>query len=168
MFHRRFAFHHRACGGFGDMLGENRFDGDPLGFLSGWQQHRHLIADFGAVERDRGKEDAVGFAFKQVMSSTGENLGSEAEMRQYGEQLVHALADGGPLDFTRVYLPLVLGGVLVFDQIIMPDENLNDMLGEIAQLIYQRDSERGDDNELVFNMARQLIDRALAKYGLGL
>jgi hypothetical protein len=134
---------------------DQRFAEQPIRVLTG-EAYDNLL------------RDTIRYAFDSVIEATGENLGSVDEMREYAERLVHSLEDGGPLDFTRVYMPLVLGGVLSFDQIILPEENLNSTIGEIAQLMIQRDSERSDDNELVFNIARDIIDRALTKYGLGL
>jgi hypothetical protein len=109
--------------------------------------------------------DAALHAFRMIKTVTGENLGSDADMQAYTEQLAHMLGGQATLDFTHVYLPLVLGGVVVYDRVVMPDENLGDILHQISMVLDGHTGERNADTELIFAMAENLISRALQKYG---
>jgi hypothetical protein len=60
---------------------------------------------------------------------------------------------------------LILGGVIIYDRIIMPGETVSDSLVEISNALDEREYERDADNELVFKMGEMLISRALQKYG---
>jgi hypothetical protein len=75
------------------------------------------------------------------------------------------LAKDAPLDFSRVYMPLVLGGVIVYDRVMMPDEKLGELLEDMRDILNERKVEQNPDNEIIFNIAARLIDQAMMKYG---
>ena len=72
---------------------------------------------------------------------------------------------GNTLTFVDVYLPLALGGVIVYDRAILAEEKVGEALTEIFKQIKVRQSEVNEENELVYRMAEQVIDRALQKFG---
>jgi hypothetical protein len=110
--------------------------------------------------------DAIHQGFNLVGITTGEDLGSDADMREYGERLItDILKPSKPLSFVDIYLPLALGGVIVYDRAILAGEKVGEELTEIFKQIKVRHSEVNEDNELVYRMAEQVIDRALQKYG---
>jgi len=109
--------------------------------------------------------DAALHAFNMIKTVSGENLGSEADMEQYAEQLGGLLNDKKQVDFTHVYMPLMLGGVILFDRIVTPGENVGDTLVQMSTALDERGSERNPDTELIFTIAEQLLSRALQKYG---
>ncbi len=109
--------------------------------------------------------DAATHAFSMIKTVTGEDLGSEQEIQEYTGQLVHLLNEKQPFDFTHVYLPLILGGVIIYDRVLIPGETVSDSLVQISNALDERSYERNKDTELVFTMAETLISRALQKYG---
>jgi hypothetical protein len=109
--------------------------------------------------------DAATHAFRMIKTVTGEDLGSDAEVQAYVDQLAHLLNEKGQFDFTHVYLPLILGGVIIYDRVVMPGEILSDSLVQISNALDERRYEHNNDTQLVFTMAETLISRALQKYG---
>ena len=109
--------------------------------------------------------DSIRQGFEMIVNTTGEDLGSEADMREYGERLIGDILKANHLTFVDVYLPLALGGVIAYDRAILADEKVGEALTEIFKQIKIRRDEVDEDNELVYRMAAQVIDRALQKYG---
>ncbi|MEO8613302.1 MAG: hypothetical protein ABI690_35755, partial [Chloroflexota bacterium] len=109
--------------------------------------------------------DCVAHGFEMIVNSTGEDLGSESDMRDYGERLISDIMKGNPLTFVDVYLPLALGGVIVYDRSILAEEKVGEALTEIFKQIKARKDDVNEENELVYRMAEQVIDRALQKFG---
>lgn len=109
--------------------------------------------------------DCIAHSFDMIVNSTGEDLGSETDMREYGERLIGDIMKGNPLTFVDIYLPLALGGVIVYDRSILADEKVGEALTAIFKQIKVRQSEVTEENELVYRMAAQVIDRALQKFG---
>jgi hypothetical protein len=110
--------------------------------------------------------DSIRHGFNILAKTTGEELGSESDMQEYGERLIHSIAKpSGDLTFTDVYLPLVLGGVVAYDRSILSDEQVGESLTEIFRQIKTRRGEVNEANDLVYSMGERVIDRALQKYG---
>lgn len=110
--------------------------------------------------------DAVNFGFDLVHEATGEDLGSRDEQDTYREQLIDLLHATSGLDFNRVYLPLVLGGLLINDQLTMDGENPADLLREIGDALESRSAELSSADEAVYAMCHTLLARAGQRYGL--
>jgi hypothetical protein len=105
------------------------------------------------------------YAFQLLEQASGEDLGTPDEMVAYMDALVQAMNDG-KLDFMQVYMPLVLGGVTVFnDQVLMPSDDLKTMVSQMLEMLTKHQAERNDDTEIVFTLARRVLLRALSKYG---
>lgn len=62
-------------------------------------------------------------------------------------------------------MPLIIGGLIKFDQVMMPGEELGDYLEEIRVMLVERDGERTADNGPIFHLARFITDQSLKKYG---
>ncbi len=126
----------------------------------------HAVQMIASKLYDELLRDAVGLSFKMIKTVTGAELGSDDDMREYGERLIATIFDPNkPLTFTELYLPLVIGGVILYDRVILPDEKLGESLVEIAQALTERADERNPDTDLVFELAEKVIDQALQKYG---
>ncbi|RMF76759.1 MAG: hypothetical protein D6737_19515 [Chloroflexi bacterium] len=110
-------------------------------------------------------QDSVERSFKMIATVTGESLGTEEEARQYGQQLANRLSNKEPLSLIDVYMPLILGGIIIADRLLLPGENINVLLDGISDALQARRNEQTADNELVFTLADTLIDRARFKYG---
>lgn len=109
--------------------------------------------------------DSMRHAFKVIVQSTGESLGTDDETHDYGERLIVDLLQGNKLSFTDAYLPLALGGVLHYDRAVLKDEQVGESLNELAHALRARQGEVHEDNELIYQMAEKIVDRALYKYG---
>ncbi len=110
--------------------------------------------------------DALTLAFQTIEVSTGEDLGTPEEMDEYAAGVITALRRKGKMDFTHAYMPLVLGGVLLFDRVLIGDEQLKDVLAEIRILLRERASERNEDNDAIFDMASLVVNHTLKKFGM--
>jgi hypothetical protein len=109
--------------------------------------------------------DGILYAFKTIEQTTGEELGNDEEMQQYAENVINTLNGDGTLDFTHTYIPLVMGGLMIFDSVIMPGEKLDEMVNNTNHMLEAREKERNEDSEVAFNLTHRLIGRAMAKYG---
>lgn len=110
--------------------------------------------------------DATVHAFDLVERETGEDLGSPMEMAGYARTLVSMVKNKEPLGFSRVYLPLVLGGILVNDKMPASKESPLDLLRSLSQALDARADELGEDEAALIDMTKRLIDRTGQKYGL--
>jgi len=109
--------------------------------------------------------DAMMHGFALVGKSSGEDLGTPEEMQAYAENALAAIKDKQSLDFSTVYMPLVLGGVLAYDRVMMKDETLSEGLNELKYLLDDRAEERNESTEMIFVLAKRVIDQSLKKYG---
>ena len=109
--------------------------------------------------------DASPFAFESIQKITGEDMGSEEEIRDYTDRLIKLLHEPKGMDFAHTYLPLVMGGAIVFDRVVVPGEKLEDTLRGMSEVLAMRDAEWSDDNDLVFLMMKELVNRSLRLFG---
>lgn len=108
--------------------------------------------------------DAILYGFDLVTGATGEDLGSQEEMREYARQNIDRLNRGG-MDFSRVYLPLVLGGILINDKLLMDKEEPAALLVDEGKVLEDRMFEIADDDMPIHEMANQLIMQMGQRYG---
>lgn len=109
-------------------------------------------------------QDAMLYGFKMIEQTLGVDLGKEDDMRQYGAHVVKLLQDG-EIDFNHSYMPLVLGGLAVYDQVVLPREKIGELLNELREALLQRKHTLDADGRTLYDMAEKLIDRAMVKYG---
>ncbi len=109
--------------------------------------------------------DAAIYGFSMLNTVTNEAFGTAEEMAVYADGLVASLAGKGtPLDLTHVYLPLVLAGLVANTRVTMPMEQVRDTLGLIESAREKRTSQQDSDNQFVFAMLDDLIQRALEHF----
>jgi len=109
--------------------------------------------------------DAVLLGFNMLTTVTKEKFGSHDEMVVYAEQLVASLTGKGEgLDILRAYLPLVLAGLLVNTRVVLPQEQPRETLNLLATAIEKRGGEQNQDNTFMFDMANDLVTRALENF----
>jgi hypothetical protein len=107
--------------------------------------------------------DAALSAFTTLKGATTENLGSQQEMNDYADSAVQSfMGEGEPLDLIRVYLPLVLGGLLNNSRLMMAGESALDSLELLVNARIHREAERSEDNQFVFELLDELLDRGLS------
>lgn len=109
--------------------------------------------------------DAAQYGFDLVQGATGEDVGSAEERDAFASGLLDLLRAGGPLDFSRVYLPLIMGGILINDLLLQPQERPATQLQGLAAALEQRELTLAPDEQTVFDLTTQLLDRMAQKYG---
>lgn len=109
--------------------------------------------------------DAAQLGFDLVQNATGEDVGSPVERDAYATGLLDLLRAGGPLDFSRIYLPLIMGGILINDLLLQPQERPSDLLHGLAAALERRELSIGPDEQTLFEMTLMLLDRTAQKYG---
>lgn len=110
--------------------------------------------------------DAVVHGFDVVKMATGEALGTDDEIAHHVERLIAMLETNAGMDLLHAYVPLVLAGIVLYDRVVLPDDDLGKQLRGMGDVLAERAPERTPDNELVFALTRQLVNRSLLKYGV--
>jgi len=109
--------------------------------------------------------DAMIYGFQIMERQTGMDLGTIEEMESYATNVRDELQNKEPVTFSKAYVPLVLGGVIAFDRVMMSDEKLSEGLDGLRYMLNDRVDERDDDNEMFFDIAKRVISLSLQKYG---
>jgi hypothetical protein len=177
----RFNAHGNVAAGVYDiesMLMRDPFKLDPLPTFPHWfrsfiaaQEQDERVASYPeqVIPRyfyDDLLRDGLDFGFSLVDAATGEDLGSAEERVEYREGLIAALGANSDIDFSRVYLPLVMGGILINDLLAIDRENPADLLRSVSSTLEERVSELSDSDEGVYIMAKEIIARMGQRYGL--
>ncbi|MBI1277650.1 MAG: hypothetical protein GC179_05945 [Anaerolineaceae bacterium] len=110
--------------------------------------------------------DAIRLGFQMITTSTGEKMGSEQDMQDYADKLIAKIRSGKPvLNFSDVYLPLLMGGVIIYDRAVLKAEKMGEMLTELSRILKSHYAEVNADDDMVYHLAEQVVDRALQKFG---
>jgi len=110
-------------------------------------------------------QDAVEHAFVMVQQVSGQSLGEPDEVMSYARQLVEALENKQELNFQRVYLPLVMGGILINDKILMPGEKQDDRVSQLVNELDERRADMTSDDADIMELTEQIIHRVTKIYG---
>lgn len=109
--------------------------------------------------------DAISHAFALVSTTTGQILGEADEIQLYSDQIISAIEKGGGLDFQRVYLPLIMGGTLVNDKILLPGEEQDEQVGHLVSILLDRQHEIAPEDADVLDLVQETIHRVTKIYG---
>lgn len=111
--------------------------------------------------------DAVLYGLQRVEAVTGESLGETEEKIAHSQQVIDGLnrKSSVPLDFSLVYLPLVMAGALTYEHVTIPKEDEQAIRDGLANILLERKPEMDEDNAPIFALAKTAIDTALMKYG---
>jgi hypothetical protein len=109
--------------------------------------------------------DAFFYSLGEVEQALGLNFGDREELEKIAEEWM-AKVDLASMTFADVYLPLVLAGAAIFDEVLLPDENVKELLEQLENLREERAEEHTEANAALFDMLRDIHDKALRKYGL--
>ncbi|MCA9904199.1 MAG: hypothetical protein KC547_10095, partial [Anaerolineae bacterium] len=104
-------------------------------------------------------------AFALVQQVSGQSLGEKNEIEAYAQQLVEMIEKKEGINFQRVYLPLVMGGVLVNDKILLPGEQQDDQVSQLVNILDERRPEMTIDDADIVELTEQMIHRATKIYG---
>jgi hypothetical protein len=105
--------------------------------------------------------DAVMYGFASVANVTKEDFGDAQETGNYAQEFVDALEGQQGVDVVRVYLPLIMAGVIAGARVTMPREQLRETVFTLSKALEKRQSERTPGNAFVFDITRHLIERAM-------
>jgi hypothetical protein len=95
--------------------------------------------------------DAAILGFNELSKVTSEEFGTKEEIMEYADNLIKSVqGTGHPLDFTHVYLPLVLGGRTISRRVLMPDEEYIETFDLMDTAMRKRG--KNDDNSFIFDM----------------
>ncbi len=159
------------------LLDSIQIDGQPVASLPHWfSEFLRLVALDERVTDHAPRlltgrlytallRDAVEHAFALVQQTTGQRLGEEPEVAAYAEQLAAMIERKRGLNFQRVYLPLVMGGVLVSERMLMPGEQQDDMVSTLVNILTQREAEISPQDADVLELTQQTIHRVTKIYG---
>jgi hypothetical protein len=109
--------------------------------------------------------DAISLSFSLVETATGEDVGSDDEMREYADRIIEAIRLQSGMSLMLAYMPLLLGGIIINEQIKTEDVNFIHLLREQWTLLDQRRAEDDEQGAAVLELAEHLIERALQTYG---
>jgi hypothetical protein len=111
--------------------------------------------------------DGIEKGFELIHEVIGEKLGDHEEIRVYSNQIIRSIwKPDQQLTFMDIYLPLVLGGVLVDDYVLLPHEQPLDNLHALLEVVRAHDADgRNANNAFVLDISEKVIDYALRKYG---
>lgn len=106
--------------------------------------------------------DATEFGFAMLGTVTKEKFGSADEIKGYAHLVSSTLSGKDKtIDFTHVYLPLVLAGIVANNRVTMPQEQLRETINLVATAIEKRANMRTDDTKFIFDLGDDLVERAL-------
>lgn len=109
--------------------------------------------------------DAIPYAFMILRTVTGEDIGSDAEIEQHRQQIIDYLSGDTRLDFTHTYMPLVLGGIANSSQTVWPGEDGENLLRELEDALQERTLDLANEDLVVSNMAKDLVNRSARQFG---
>jgi len=107
--------------------------------------------------------DAMLLAFNQIEERLGIDIGSMDERNNYALHVLDSI-ENDVLDFNLFYMPLVLGGVILGDRVLVKDEKPNVLLPVMRKMVDERYSLRNEDNEQTFEMTNTLVEQMANKY----
>ncbi len=124
-----------------------------------------VLAFTGALY-DELLRDAIVHGFHIMSVATRRELGSEHELRVYTDYLVQIVRHPKrPLTFSDVYIPLVLAGVVVSEDVALPNEKPLERIHDLMKVYNRRaETERNDVTEMAFLMAEDVTNFALRRY----
>ncbi len=110
-------------------------------------------------------DDAIHHGFSLVNKETGLGF-SRRDMTAYSAQVTDSLWDPeSSLGMLEMYLPLILGGILVDEMIVIPHENKLDNLNAIRDILEAAKASASTDDQLVIDLAEDMTAKIMAKYG---
>ena len=94
----------------------------------------HFASNLGVVEL------AIALSFSLLGEALQREPWAPDEQRAVREYIVECLAEGATLPCEFLYLPLLLGGIIIADQVVFEGEDVT----ESVRLLGQAKAERGD------------------------
>jgi hypothetical protein len=109
--------------------------------------------------------DAITHGINMLYAVTKQRLGTRDEAHIYTDYLIQLFGKSDqPLTFSDVYLPMVIGGILVANDVVLPEEETLQSFQKLHEIFKLREPEHNEDNDLVFQMAEKSAAWALRRY----
>jgi len=110
--------------------------------------------------------DAITHGFHIMSVATRREMASEHELKVYTDYLVQIIRrPKQPLSFSHVYVPLVLAGTVVSEDVPLPNEKPLDRVHDLMNVYNKRaETERTPETEMSFLMAEDVTNFALRRY----
>jgi hypothetical protein len=109
--------------------------------------------------------DAITHGISMLYAVTGLELGTRDEAFVYTEYLIDLIKKPNrPLTFSDVYLPMVIGGILVANDVVMPQEEPLRSFQKMHETLLARQPEHTEENDLIFQMTEQATAWALRRF----
>jgi hypothetical protein len=112
--------------------------------------------------------DGIRHGFELVLNATGEDLGSPQELEEYGDTVLSMFETKQGMDFSHVYLPLLMGGILVHERLPLSKEDPSELLTSATAALEQRRPECSEEDLPIYDITSRLLEGAGQKYGLQL
>lgn len=109
-------------------------------------------------------KDAILFTFDILIKNMQEDFGTLDEQQQYADTIINLLRNNGEMEFGKVYLPLIVGGLFLNRDITVQGEDVRNTLFDIENAVKARASEKTSDNEFVFEMFSKALDKMLEDF----
>lgn len=124
-----------------------------------------VLAFTGALYDDLVR-DALVHGFHIMSVATQRQLGNEHDIRVYTDYLWQQLRRGNhPMTFADIYLPLVLAGMVVSEDVFLPNEQPLERVHDLMKLYNKRaETERNEQTEEAFLIAEDVSNFALRRY----
>ena len=109
--------------------------------------------------------DAVEWGFELVEGATGVDIGSIDERAAYAETLLNALRAKSGVTFSQAYLPLVMGGILINDSLLIDREDPAELLKGVSLALEARLPDLDENDAPIQEITDVLLERTAQKYG---
>ncbi len=103
---------------------------------------------------------ALTMSFGMIAQKAGKQLWSKEERDGVRDYIVDALEDGAPIEEDFLYLPLMLGAVLILKQVRLPNEDVPNTIALVKQAQFARENLFRDEET---RQAQQLYAQFLEK-----
>lgn len=124
------------------------------------------IVSLSTVLYDELLRDAINHGFRLIEAFNHEALGTREEIENYGRQIVQMLWDTDVhLSFVDIYLPLVIGGLLANESVLMSYEQILTELNTLADVSAYHTHDEANADDASVALINLLIGAALRKYG---
>lgn len=107
--------------------------------------------------------DAINHAFERIIAVLDFHVGTEEEQAQYVDHFFEAL-NGAKLTFDLLYLPLVMGGMALNDNVLLKGEKSQEVIMKMREMLQARFAEQNEHTRPVYDLANQLLEQTAAKY----
>jgi hypothetical protein len=112
--------------------------------------------------------DGIRHGLQLIEEAVHIELGDEDEHAHYAHQLIDRLHEKNQMDFVSAYMPLVIAGTLVYEHMLLPEEDRHDILDAITPMLKAREKTLRPEDHDVYAITRDVARIVLMKYGIQL